>query len=204
MAKIKYTKNELKAQRDALARYERYLPTLQLKRQQMQIEVRHAEAALDAKRAEEAAAHQRLARWVKLFSEPMDFDRYLRVARVETSTGNIAGVSFPVFERIEFDRLVPDLFATPAWLDDALSALQELVRLRIEILILEEQLRQLREELRVTTQRVNLFEKVKIPQTRENIRVIRIFLGDQMTAEVVRSKFAKAKTVEKVRATAAP
>lgn len=202
MAKLKYTKNELKAQRDALARFQRYLPTLQLKKQQMQIEVRHAEAALEAKRAEEAAARQRLAAWVKLFSEPMDFSQYLRVARVETSVGNIAGVSFPVFERIEFERAIPDLFATPAWLDDALTVLEHLIRLRVETQILEEQLRELREELRITTQRVNLFEKVKIPQTRENIRVIRIFLGDQMTAEVVRSKFAKAKTVEKERATA--
>ena len=31
MAKIKLTKNELKAQRDALKRFQRYLPTLQPK-----------------------------------------------------------------------------------------------------------------------------------------------------------------------------
>ena len=43
--KIKHTKNELKAQRDALRRFERYLPTLQLKKQQLQLEVRHREAA---------------------------------------------------------------------------------------------------------------------------------------------------------------
>jgi len=202
MPKIKYTKNELKAQREALARFQRYLPTLQLKKQQMQIEVRHAEAALEAKRGEEAAARQELASWVKLFSEPVDFSQYLRVARVRTAVGNIAGVNFPVFESIEFERTTPNLFATAAWVDDGITMLERLIRLRIETQIIEEQLRLLREELRVTTQRVNLFEKVKIPETRENIRVIRIFLGDQMTAEVVRSKFAKAKTVEKLRATA--
>lgn len=202
MAKIKYTKNELKAQRDALARFRRYLPTLQLKKQQMQIEVRHAEAALEAKRAEETAARRELASWVKLFSEPIDFSQYLRVARINTTTGNIAGVSFPVFESIEFERHLPDLFATPAWVDDGIKMLEHLIRLRVETQIIEEQLHRLREELRITTQRVNLFEKVKIPETRENIRVIRIVLGDQMTADVVRSKFAKSKTVEKVSATA--
>ena len=41
MAKIKLTKNELKFQRDALKRFQRYLPTLQLKKQQLQMEVRH-------------------------------------------------------------------------------------------------------------------------------------------------------------------
>ena len=47
MAKVKLTKNELKAQRDALKRYERYLPTLQLKKQQLQAEVRAVEHKLD-------------------------------------------------------------------------------------------------------------------------------------------------------------
>jgi len=203
MPKIKYTKNELKAQRDALARFRRYLPTLQLKKQQMQIEIHHAEATLEAKRREEVAARRELASWVKLFSEPVDFSQYLRVARVRTSTGNIAGVNFPVFESIEFERNTPDLFFTPPWLDDGMAMLERLIRLRIETQIIEEQIHRLREELRVTTQRVNLFEKVKIPETRENIRVIRIVLGDQMTADVVRSKFAKAKTVERTGMSAA-
>ena len=49
-------------------------------------------------------------------------------------------------------------------------------------------------ELRVTTQRVNLFEKVKIPECQENIRKIRIMLGDLETSAVARSKIAKRKT----------
>ena len=49
------------------------------------------------------------------------------------------------------------------------------------------------DELRTTTQRVNLFEKVKIPEAKENIRIIRIFMGDQQTAAVARSKIAKGK-----------
>ncbi|NQT28218.1 MAG: hypothetical protein HQ570_01315, partial [Candidatus Omnitrophica bacterium] len=38
-----------------------------------------------------------------------------------------------------------------------------------------------------------LFEKVKIPEARETIRVIQIHLGELQTAEVVRGKIAKAK-----------
>jgi V/A-type H+-transporting ATPase subunit D len=55
----------------------------------------------------------------------------------------------------------------------------------------------LREELRITIQRINLFEKVKIPEARENIRVIRIYLGDIQTAEVVRGKISKRKIQKK-------
>jgi V/A-type H+-transporting ATPase subunit D len=199
MAKIKYTKNELKAQRDALTRFRRYLPTLQLKKQQLQMELRGLEAQIAAKRGEEEKARADLASWVKLFSEPFDFMPYIQVKEIARSSGNIAGVTIPIFGSISFVEETPDLFATPAWVDSGTEMLRQLIRLRVERQIIEEQHRLLSEELRTTSQRVNLFEKVKIPECRENIRVIRIFMGDQQTAAVARSKIAKGKSVEKVR-----
>ena len=44
MATIKLTKNELKSQKDALKMYKRYLPTLLLKKQQLQTEIRTIDA----------------------------------------------------------------------------------------------------------------------------------------------------------------
>ena len=49
------------------------------------------------------------------------------------------------------------------------------------------------EAVRKVTQRVNLFEKVLIPRTKEHIRKIRIYLSDAERAAVVRSKIAKRK-----------
>ena len=72
--------------------------------------------------------------------------------------------------------------------------LESAQRALIEKRILEQELALLKEELLVTSQRVNLFEKIKIPEAAENIRVIRIFLGDEQTAGVARSKIAKAKS----------
>jgi V/A-type H+-transporting ATPase subunit D len=199
MAKIKYTKNELKAQRDALTRFRRYLPTLLLKKQQLQLEMRMLEAQIAAKRDEEEKARADLAVWVKLFSEPFDFVPYIQVVEIRRSSGNIAGVTIPLFESLRFEEAVPDLFETPAWVDSGIDLLRQLIRLRVERQVIEEQHRLLSDELRTTSQRVNLFEKVKIPECRENIRVIRIFMGDQQTAAVARSKIAKGKSVEKVR-----
>ncbi|MEW6550089.1 MAG: V-type ATP synthase subunit D, partial [Spirochaetota bacterium] len=54
----------------------------------------------------------------------------------------------------------------------------------------------LTQELRTTTQRVNLFEKVKIPETLGEIKKIGIYLGDQQTAQVVRGKISKKKVEE--------
>jgi V/A-type H+-transporting ATPase subunit D len=83
--------------------------------------------------------------------------------------------------------------------DKGVEYLQKLIAYDTEIEILQKQIELLAQELRITTQRVNLFEKVKIPETKENIRVIRIYLGDQQTAAVVRGKIAKNKIVaEKV------
>jgi V/A-type H+-transporting ATPase subunit D len=196
MAKIKHTKNELKTQRDALRRFQRYLPTLQLKKQQLQIEMRQLEHRIREKGHEILALQTELDAWQRLYAEPFDFDRHLLLDAVRESTGNIAGVSIPVLEEVRFTRTTPDLFATPLWVDDGLRTLEKLIRLWVEMHILRKQHRRLADELRVTTQRVNLFEKVKIPESRENIRVIRIFLGDQQTAEVARAKLAKSKSVK--------
>ena len=115
----------------------------------------------------------------------------VRVQRVGVSDSNIAGVTIPVFESLDFDNPDQDLFETAPWLDDAQSLIMTLTEHRIRGEILKRQYRLLEEELRTTSQRVNLFEKVKIPESKESIRVIKIFLGDQMTAEVARGKAAK-------------
>lgn len=203
MDKVKNTKTELKAQRDALKRYQRYLPTLQLKKQQLQMEVRQVEQRVAEKKAEEEAARGALADWVKLYSEPLDYLSWLAVESIEVDIGNIAGVAVRTLREIRFQRTAPDLWATPVWLDEGLSTLETLFRLRIERRLIEEQLRLLAEELRTTSQRVNLFEKVKIPESADNIRRIRIFLGDENTGAVVRSKIAKNKSVKKAAAAAA-
>jgi len=197
MAKVKLTKNALKAERDSLKRFQRYLPTLQLKKQQLQMEIRGLQAKVEAKREEEKALLNEMSNWIKLFAEPVEWSKYLKVANVRVSEGNIAGVAISVFEGVDFELTIPNLFDTPVWVDAGIRALKNLISLRLERRAIEEQYRLLQEELRTTNQRVNLFEKVKIPEAKENIRVIRIFLGDQQTAGVARSKIAKNKNVAK-------
>jgi V/A-type H+-transporting ATPase subunit D len=191
MAAIKHTKNELKAQRDALTRFERFLPMLQLKKQQLQAEVQAIQAQITQKAAEEKRERDQIIAWAKLFSEPVGLADFIGLPSVKTEEGNIAGVRIPMLQSMDMERASIDLFETPPWVDDAMDAVENLVRLKVEREILEEQQRLIAEELRTTSQRVNLFEKVKIPECRENIRVIKIFLGDEQTASVVRGKIAK-------------
>ena len=82
-------------------------------------------------------------------------------------------------------------------MDAALERLKKALLLDLESQVLSQQAERLGTELRVTSQRVNLFEKVKIPEAEEAIRRIGIYLGDEQTAQVVRGKFAKKKVAER-------
>ena len=195
MAKLKKTKNELKAQREALQRYERFLPTLELKKRQLQREVRRAEAELRRSGERRDELLDGLRSWAGLLTALPDLGDYVRVEGLDLDTVNVAGVNVPVLAGLRFEPALVDYFSTPAWLDDAVTVLGELVRLRAEMQVLERQRDLLAEELRLTSQRVNLFEKVMIPRALDNIRVIRIGLGDAQTAAVARAKLAKSKAV---------
>ncbi|MCX7025817.1 MAG: V-type ATP synthase subunit D [Spirochaetes bacterium] len=202
MAKIKLTKNELKKQKDALKMYNRYLPTLQLKKQQLQTEIRGIEARAREIESRRLALREEFKAWIAVFGEEDEIRTpsggwLVTVGSIRTGIGNIAGVEIPVFEGADFTIQEYDLFARPLWIDKALARLSAMLLLDLEIKVLEVQIRRLAHELRVTTQRVNLFEKVKIPETMESIKKIRIYLGDQQTAQVVRGKIAKRKVVER-------
>ena len=75
---------------------------------------------------------------------------------------------------------------------------EKALSLDLEAEVLDEQVRLLSQELRTTTQRVNLFEKVKIPETKANIKKITVYLGDEQVAAVVRSKISKKKLQAKI------
>ncbi|MFC1631941.1 V-type ATP synthase subunit D [Candidatus Omnitrophota bacterium] len=195
--KIKLTKGELKRQRGALRQYRRYLPTLQLKKQQLQIEIIHQTLIAEQKRLDQAAKQQAAEVWAGLLAEPeVNLGPWIKPKEVLRGLRNIAGINVPVFKQAEFNLAEYDLFIMPLWVEAAIKALREIVSLSAEIRIFEEATAILRSELRITTQRVNLFEKVKIPEAEEAIRQIKIYIGDQIANAVGRSKIAKRKIEE--------
>lgn len=197
MGKIKHTKNELKRQKDDLKRFTRYLPTLILKKQQLQLEIIKVLSAIDALEEAIRAFKEKLYAWVSVFAEEVHLENLVSVEKINLSTGNIAGRDIPVFQDVIFKEEKYDFLTIPIWVDYGIRALKKYIVLKTRRRIFEEQLVLIRREFRVTTQRVNLFEKIKIPQAVENIRKIRIFLGDMQTAAVVTGKIAKRKIEKK-------
>ena len=194
--KIKLTQGELKKQRDALRQYERYLPTLQLKKQLLQIEMAHQQSDLQVREDSLSVKGKAAENWSGLLVEAPEIRQWLIPEKIVTATKNVAGVDVPVFERVDFEPVEYDLFLTPLWVDAGLVILKDLISLREEIKVIEQGISLLKHELRITTQRVNLFEKVKIPGAKEAIRAIKIYIDDQMANAVGRSKIAKNKIEE--------
>ena len=199
---VKLTKNELKVQKDRLKQFQRYLPTLQLKKQQLQSVVMQVNAQLEQVARERQAAVAGLDDWVAVFAENDSFpaekrlETLVRPRHVVCGEQNIAGVVVPVFQELSFEDIQYDVADYPLWVDTAAVRLREIARLDALEKTLRRQVELLEQELRATAQRVNLFEKVKIPEAKENIRVIGIYLGDQQTSAVVRGKIAKKKLQE--------
>lgn len=193
--KFRLTRLELKRQRDALERYERYLPMLKLKQQQLQIALGAIRAELARAREALAEAEGVFAAYEAVLAEPagLNVRALARPREVRTRRANIAGLEVPVFEDATFATAAYSLFGTPPWVDRALIDLRAINRCRAELDVLARRDARVRAELTRIIQRVNLFEKVMIPAAREAIRVIRIALGDEQTAAVVRAKIAKIK-----------
>lgn len=195
---VKLTKNELKKQKDALKRFKRYLPTLKLKQQQLQSMLQKIQQQIQVLREEYNEYYKSVQSWIAVFGndEASAIESHITTIKLITQEQNIAGVDIPVFEKLTCEVEEYSLVKTSWWIDDAIDALRNVLRMVAEIEVLEKQYVLIHRELQVTIQRVNLFEKVKVPETKRNIRVIQIYLGDQQTAAVVRGKITKSRIVE--------
>ena len=196
--KIRLTRPELKRHRDAMERFERYLPMLKLKQQQLQITLGQLEVKIRQVSSDYQQAFAKFSRYQDVLGDiaGVNVQQLAKPSEVKTSQTNVAGVTLPVFEDVNFPQARYSLFATPSWVDRAIADLRELNKRQVQLDILRRQHNLLRRELTKIIQRVNLFEKVKIPEAREAIRIITIRLGDEMTAAVCRAKIAKAKLAE--------
>ena len=196
MPRVRLTKNELKLQRDNLKRFMRFLPTLQLKKQQLQLEMRRCVEEMAAINEKERRLKDGIKSWIELFGDDAKaafLKDIVALEGIDTKTENIAGVNVPAFVSAKFAVTEYSLFDEAPWIDSAVQAIQDVVSCRAEHEVIKRQHELISRELRTTTQRVNLFERVMIPQCKEKIRVIQINIGDQQTAAVGRSKIAKRK-----------
>ena len=195
MAELKYTKQELRQQQIRLAQLQRYLPTLQLRKTLLQIEVLAARSIKETLDAEVQKEWERLTHCAPLLTQAptVHLASAAVIESVVRGSENIAGVELPTVEEIRFRPFEYDLYDTPPWLDAFVDELRTYRNAAIRDSVAAERIATLSRELREVSIRVNLFEKVLIPRCSKNIKSIKIFLGDLQLTAVSQAKIAKSK-----------
>jgi len=201
VARLSLSKSSLSVENRRLKTFERFLPSLDLKRRQLIAERAKAARAIGATEAEIAALRRLIGEGIPMGSnEEVNIENLVRIARVELSEENVMGVRLPRLAQLELKRAEYALLGKPEWVDNFALRLGQMLELRVRIQLQHRRLALLDEAVHTITQRVNLFDKVLIPRTRDHIRRIQIFLADGERAAVVRAKIAKGKRAREAEA----
>ena len=194
MARLPLNQTSLHEQSKRLAAFERFLPSVDLKRRQLIAERNKAIRTLTERREQlQTVLEQAAAELPMLAGARLKLTDLVTVADCDVVQENLMGVRLPALREVRFDQRPYALLASPPWLDRLVDFLIDAMELELRFRVEEERLKLLEEAVRKSTQRFNLFDKVLIPRTRAHIRQIRLFLADQSTAAVVRAKIAKSR-----------
>ena len=197
MSRVSLSKSSLAKQNRALQTYERYLPSLDLKRKQIMIERAKEVVAQGETRRRIAALRERVAEGLPMLANrEIELPDLVRVKGARLGEENLLGTRLPVLEALDLVKRDYGFLSQPHWVDALVDALAEMLTLQAQLALHDRRLVLLDEALRKVTQRVNLFDKVLIPRTRANIKRIKVHLSDAERAAIVRSKIAKQKRLK--------
>ena len=194
MADIALNKASLKQQREQLATFQDFLPSLDLKRRRMLFEQRRQESELHEINNAIDIMNQSLFDLMRLAGESkFNTTGLLKVVGVTLGTDNIAGAKLPRLDDVDYTMDDRPALDRPFWLPELIKRLRDMSGLELRKELQRRRVEILAKAVKTVTQRINLFEKVLIPEAKDNIRRIRIHLADMERAAVVRSKLVKAK-----------
>lgn len=194
MARVRLSKSSLQQQRTQLKLYTKLLPSLDLKRRQLLMEHKKAQAEFDEAQAAATRLEAEIGEELPMLAETdLDLKGLVRLRGGRVGAENIAGVTVPRFERAECELAGYSMLSRPAWVDRLVQRLVDAAELRMRLDVQGERARVLGQAARRITQRVNLFERILIPDVKRNIKRIQVFLGDLDREAVIRSKLSKGK-----------
>lgn len=192
---MKLTKTELRDQQLRLQQLNRYLPTLQLKKAMLQGQASEVRSEIVLLEKEFNKLESQVIASSPLFDLDlgMPFGAIGKVTELKKHYENVAGVELPLFDGMTFHDLNYSLLGTEAYVDRLVELVRSAKEAFVRVTIAIEKKEAIEKELRAVSIRVNLFEKILIPRTTDDIRRIKIFLSDQQLAAVARAKVAKKK-----------
>jgi len=197
MSKILLNKSFLQKQRNQLSLYKKLLPSLELKRSQLMMELnKNRQLLVQSIQNYQTFIRQTGQEIPMLANQKIDHSDLIKIDTVEIISENIVGVKLPLLKEILFEKVDYPVLGKPAWSEMFINRYKKGIKLNLEVSIVEKRIGLLEKVLKKTTQRVNLFEKVLIPETKEQIKMIQIALDDIQRTSVARSKIAKSKQKE--------
>jgi V/A-type H+-transporting ATPase subunit D len=194
MTQLKLNKASLSLEQRNLKNYQKYLPSLELKRKKLLSEQSIVDRQIKSIKEKETEISTGIENNLPMASEYLDLVKQLmQIKAINIGEENIVGVKLPVFDSVQFSLSEYSYFNTPQWFELLIESVSQLIETRLQLRVLHSRSQILSKALQTVTQRKNLFEKVLIPKALGNIRLIRIFLSDSERAAVVTSKIAKKK-----------
>lgn len=186
--KIQYNKSAIQQYKKQLEIREKALPTLQSKETALRMEVKKSKQALESKQKQVEEEMKKLENMDRFWVE---FPELIQIKNAEVKIRNIAGVRIPLLASVNYEVADYALFSQPAWIPTGVDILKKIIRLRVEIKITERQFQILNLARKKTTQKVNLYEKVQIPQYQNAMRMVKRFLEDKENLSKAAQKLVK-------------
>ncbi len=187
--KFQYNKTALQDLNKQLRVRRRAVPILKNKEAALRAEVKRARdhaQELDERLQTQMTDYEGIAR---LWGE---FDPALvSIAEVQLSVQKIAGIPTPVLEDIRFEVQEFSLFNKPYWFAQGMDILKKLAALTIEREVFLRKMHLLEYARKKTTQKLNLYEKVQIPDYEDAILKIKRFLEDEENLSKSAQKIVK-------------
>jgi len=196
--KILMNKNSLAALKVELKEYNTALPVFEMKEQQLKEVVQRIENNIARLRDAIAKTNEETKKWVAVMAEEtIDLSDIVKVERMDTTKREIAGVAIESFDNIVFEEVEVDTMTTPLWADAAITVIKEQKTNRSMVTMEQRNLDLLQEELAEARRMKNALKEVFIPETKDNIRKIEIYLGDVERLAIGCAKLVKKKKQDK-------
>ena len=174
--KFQYNKTALQNLRRQLTIREKALPTLKSKEAALRLEVRKITAEIELLKEE----YQKLVKENQNYNGFWtDFPEIVKIKKINSELKNIAGVKVSILSDIDFAIENVSLFNMPSWIRLAISMFERLMTIQVKIEMTEVRLNALAYARKKTTQKVNLYEKVQIPEYKTAIIKIKRYMEDE-------------------------
>lgn len=187
--KFQYNKTALQELEKQLKVRVRALPTIKNKEAALRVEVKRARnevAELEKQLSHKKAEYEKFVRIWGEFDETL-----LSVKELQLSSRKVAGVKIPQLEKIVFETREFSLFNLPQWFPAGIEILKELTTKTMEREVMHRKSELLYQARKKTTQKVNLYEKVQIPDYQDAIRKIKRFMEDEENLSKSSQKIVK-------------